>query len=138
MASEERPIIIPTYKRVWNIPRFLYKIDRFKLFRPVTYWQIMYFFIGIAIAAILNNFFLFAMIPSIIKFLILPFGLAWYLSKAKHDGKAPHRWLATYVIYLLSPKHLNRYKRIRLSSNKKYGGISTFRELYELTDNRET
>jgi len=129
---DEKPIVIRTYKRIWKFPRILYKIDRFKLLRPVTYWQILYFFIGIILAAILNQFFFFSWIPSIVKFLIFPIGLSIYLSKAKHDGKAPHRWLLTYIRYLAMPKVYNRYKPVYVKRREKHTGVATFRELYEL------
>lgn len=130
---DERPIIIRTYKRVWKLDRFLYRIDKYKLPFPVTYWQILYFFLGFFLAGFLNRwFFLFTMLPAIAKFLLFPIAFAWYLSKAKHDGKAPHRWLWTYIRYLLYPKVFNRHRPVRLAAKERYVGVCTFRELYQI------
>jgi len=128
---EDRPIIIPTYKRVWKIERVMYKIDRIKLIRPVSYWQLGYFVLALIFIAATG---IFNFLPVMVRYLLLPIAVSFYLSKAKHDGKAPHRWIITYVKYLTAPKVFNRYKPIVVSKSEKYLGSCTFRELYERED----
>lgn len=130
---DERPIVIPVYKRVWKVERYLYRIDRFKLLRPVTYWQIGYFFISVIAMYLLSKYVgIFNFVPVLVRYIVIPIGLAYYLSKARHDGKAPHRWIYGYARYLLSPRYYNRYRRITKKKRHRYSGHTTFREIYNI------
>ena len=133
---EERPIHIKSYKRVWKIERILYKLDdRIKLWKPVTLWQLIYFFLAIILVAVIDfNTFLIGWIPELVRYGGIPFAISYYMSKVKHDGKTPHRWFYTIIKYYVSNKRLNRYKPIGEQANIKYSGTCTFRELYNKED----
>jgi hypothetical protein len=130
---DEDVIVSKTYKRVWRLERFFYNIERFKLPRPVTFSQLGYFFVGLVIVFIIQGVapFLLAWMPSsLIRYLGLPFILSWYLSKKKHDGKAPHKWLWVQFKYHFSPKYITRYKYADKPGVKKYTGTTSIREWY--------
>ncbi|KZE78157.1 hypothetical protein AV654_19470 [Paenibacillus elgii] len=129
--NEESPYVIPTYKRVWKIERTLVRLDRFKLPRPITIWQIIYFMVAFVVVLIIDkNTPLLSWLGGTLRYVFLPGAIAFYLSKVKHDGKAPHRFLLTIIKYELSPKILNRYKAAETAGKQKYEGVCTFRELY--------
>src|SRR5690606_20697733 len=117
--------------------RFFYHIDRFKLPRPVTFLQALYFIVSLFIVILLNGIapFVLGWIPStLVHYFIIPGLMAIYLSKVKYDGKAPHKWVYTQIRYLLSHKYINRYKPADKPGNKSYSGITTVRELYTVID----
>ncbi|MGN7457436.1 TcpE family conjugal transfer membrane protein [Paenibacillus pasadenensis] len=142
MTDQERPVVIPSYKRVWKIERYLYRIDRIRLFKPVTYLQIGYFAVAFLALFFFNQFTggLLEHIPlvggTISRFIVLPLLIAYYLSKAKHDGRPPHKWLWTYMNYRMQPKLYNRYEALHVAKKESYSGKLTFRELYEVTGSK--
>jgi hypothetical protein len=129
----EDALEIMTYKRVWKFPRILYKFERFKLPRPVTLWQVFYWFVAFVVVVIINrSTHVLDWIPAILRYIFLPGAVAYYLSKVKHDGRAPHRWLFVNLKYQLQPKYYSRYIPLAPAGKKQYNGDCTFREVYEV------
>ena len=116
---------IRIYNHVFRIEKTVYSIQGIPLPIPVSYRQ-MLFFVGTAMLMILLNPF-----PPIswieyhlIKFVGIPFIVAWFFTRKTLDGKAPHRFILRYVEYKLSPHYFARYKPIRHGIREYEGEIA--------------
>lgn len=129
--NQEKPYQIRTYKKVWKFERILYRFDRFRLPRPVTVWQLVYFFIGIILVVVIqNNTGLLSFVPDLVRYIGIPVGFSWFLSKVKLDGRHPFRWLVAMVLYLFEPKAINRYQPSENLTKCKYSNTCKFRYWY--------
>ena len=110
MENESR-VILRTYKSVWKIPRKLYSIDSIKLFVPVDVDQAMYFIASLCIAFLLLKLLPFLdSLPFIFKYVAIPYGLMKFFTKQKLDGKLPHKFFLDYIVFLMAPGKLSRFK----------------------------
>jgi hypothetical protein len=44
----------------------------------------------------------FKIIPSVLRFIAIPFGASQFLLKKKLDGKMPHKYMVSWVNYMLT------------------------------------
>jgi len=138
MQEDRVSYTVKTYKRVWKIEKTFYSFERWKLPRPVTVQQMLYFIIAVLVVVFIHFRapILLAWIPwFVVKFIGVPGLIAFYLSKIKHDGLAPHKWLYVQINYWLSPKYLAKFSQIEKPGRLKYSGITRFREHYQVTEN---
>jgi MFS superfamily sulfate permease-like transporter len=108
--DEERYITIKNYSHVWNVDHTIYTIQGVKLWFPVNLKQAGTFLIALAavfifkrILPVINNPFLFLLIPA---------GITWLVTKQKLDGKRIHTWIYGQIQYFFSAKVLNKYRPI--------------------------
>jgi hypothetical protein len=116
---------IRIYNHVFRIEKTIYSIQGIPLPIPVSYRQ-MVFFVGTAIAMILLNRF-----PPIcwieyhlIKFIGIPFLVAWFFTRKTLDGKSPHRFILRFMEYTLSPHLFARYKPVNQGMCKYEGEVA--------------
>ncbi|MEK5394025.1 TcpE family conjugal transfer membrane protein [Margalitia sp. FSL K6-0131] len=132
--QEDGHVYVRTYKRMWRFERYFYSFDRFKLPRPITWWQLWYFLIAELVIIVINaNTPLLVWVNTfIVKFVVFPGVISFYLSRKKHDGKSPHKFFYSQIKYYLLPKIYCRYKKVSRPGIIKYSNMIKFRENYEL------
>jgi hypothetical protein len=107
---------LPTYTKLFEIERKLYKIFDLELPRPVGLLEALAFLVtllGIVIVMSLlgagitvDNAFLYVVPPGVV---------AWLISQQFDvtDAKRPHVWLVAQLRFLLEPRHLARLEASR-------------------------
>lgn len=98
--SDDRKIRILSYDKVWSVEKKIHAIYNFKLPVPVAIDQFQYV-AGIVIIMFLP---IFHFLPTIIRFVMIPYFGSNYLSKIKLDGKNPIRFFLGYIGYLVSER----------------------------------
>lgn len=102
MEKEECPRVrIYSYRKVWKVEKKIYSFMNVKLPGPINPHEFME---GLGIALfmlLLSRLFPFAAaVPSVLKYLVLPYVTVRYLMKLRLDGKNPFRYWAGYCQYL--------------------------------------
>ncbi|EHI54574.1 hypothetical protein HMPREF9333_02263 [Johnsonella ignava ATCC 51276] len=103
MSIEPKKINLRSYNKVWKIENRIYAIQNIVLPVPVSPREVLYFFI-IAFIMLLLSFLIppLKIIPSILRFVAVPFGVSQFLLKKKLDGKMPHKYMMSWVNYMLT------------------------------------
>jgi hypothetical protein len=108
---------IKAYTNIWRVEKVFYKINDFKLPRPITFSQGMWFLGGFLFMLffgkipplnLIDNFF--------IKNLGIPILLAIVMSKKTFDGKKPYSFLISFIRFIVSPKKRSRDKTKKLEN----------------------
>lgn len=109
------------YDSLWQIKRKLYGIEGLKFPVPVPYPVLFFFCAGLIIMFVVTGMFgalnwnQFA-----VKYIFFPGLFAWFCTKIKLDGKAPHRFFLGLLRYVWMPKQLTRYKPVKVCGICKY------------------
>lgn len=128
-----KPKILRTYNSVWKVEKVLYGIQDIPLPIPITYRQIGFFGTGVLLMYVLNYFPPFSLLHlGLIEYVFLPGLFSWFFTKKLLDGKAPHRFLLSVLMYHFSPHLLNRYKEIADIKTYKYTGTVGYRTLHRI------
>lgn len=124
---ELESVRLRTYKQVWTQERVIYQIERVRLPFPVSFRQAGVFAAVAALMVALSGIPVVAESSPLLRYLVIPGGLTWFLTKQRLDGKPPLRWLLSILRYAFSPKRLNRLRpmpnrpaRLRLRSPLRY------------------
>jgi hypothetical protein len=85
--------------------------DKIALWRPLSWMSILYFaivelvFVIVAKLPLLNlPYELISAFFSPAVYYVLPAGVVWLLFNAQLDGRAPHLWAYSYLLFLVRPK----------------------------------
>jgi hypothetical protein len=97
-----------TYRQVWSTERVIYQIERVRLPFPVSFRQAGVFGAAMAVMFLISRIPLVAALPGLLRYIVIPAAVTWFLTKQRLDGKPPLAWLLTMLKYALSPKRLNR------------------------------
>lgn len=126
IALQDRRITLRTYRQVWHLEQVIYQIERVRLPFPVTFRQAGIFGLSLLVMAVLSRVPPVSSLSPVLRYLLVPGLLAWYLTNHRLDGKLPHRWALSMLRYWLSPWRLNRFrpingtKRLRLVAHVSY------------------
>lgn len=103
-----------TYAQVWRLERVIYQIEGVNLPFAITMQQMMFFAGCILVMAFLSKILPgLSRVGAVARYLILPAFVTWFLTRQRLDGKAPHRWVWKMLLFLSSPKRLNRLQPLR-------------------------
>jgi len=108
---EKDSTILRTYGKVWNHEKKIYSIDRIKLIVPINPNDLLYFAVGLVFVVVITSIIpIFAGVPFVFKYILLPFAIMKFMTKKKLDGKMPHFFLVGCISYLLLPKKISRFQ----------------------------
>lgn len=103
MSVEPKKINLRTYNKVWKIENRIYAIQNIVLPVPVSPREVLYFFvIAFIILMISNIVHPIKIIPSVLRFIMIPFGTSQFLLKKKLDGKMPHKYFVSWIKYVFT------------------------------------
>lgn len=117
-----------TYRQVWNQERVIYQIERVRLPFPVSFRQAGLFGIAALAMALLSAIPPIGSASPVLRYLLIPGALTWFLTRQRLDGKPPLRWLLSILRHALSPKRLNRFRPLPGHPNRiRFRGAIAFR-----------
>lgn len=107
--------VVKSYTNVWKLNRTFFTIGNVKLPAPVSMNFMIYFIVIVIPIALLGD--LLSNIPGIIRYVIIPGGLAWIFDKKMIDGKNPYQFIRSicthyYIIWVKGYK-VNRFKHYK-------------------------
>jgi hypothetical protein len=119
---------IRVYNQVFRIEKTVYSIQGINLPQPVSYRQMAFFIGSLLVMIVLNAFPPVNMIDLfLVKFVGIPFLVAWFFTRKTLDGKAPHRFIARYIEHKLSNHQFARYKNMEKRKKYQYDGVIAYR-----------
>ena len=107
---------LPTYTKLFEIERKLYKVFDLELPRPVGILEAAAFIGTLLVITVFMSLFHFGITADNAFLYVVPPGVAaWLISQQFDitDAKRPHRWIIAQIKYLLEPRHL-----VRLEPNR--------------------
>lgn len=104
---------IRTYRQVWQQEHVIYQIERVRLPFPVSLRQAGVFAASAAAMLIVSKLPGVANTSPVLRYVLVPGLITWFLTRQRLDGKPPLRWLSSWLAYLLSPKRLSRFQPVR-------------------------
>jgi hypothetical protein len=102
-AVGHEPVRLRTYRQVWLQEKVIYQVERIRLPFPISLRQASLFALFALILGLVGGF-----LPPLLRFLLLPGLLTWFLTRQRLDGKPPLLWLRSLLRYLFAPKQLRR------------------------------
>ena len=127
---------LKSYTSIWSIEKVIYAINDFRLPFPVTFTQMTWFVLSLFSVMLLSNVPPLSFIEgALLKYVGIPIGLTWFMSKKTFDGKKPYGFLKSAVTYFFRPKVTYAGKTVRLKRTKVNEAITTVRsETHALSD----
>lgn len=107
---------IKSYSSVWRVEKILHAISDYKLPFPITFFQMGCFSVTLILVILWKDSPPLNLMGSdmfLVKFLGIPFGVTWFLSKKTFDGKKPLNFLITVFLYIFRPKTTFGGKAVR-------------------------
>lgn len=110
---------IKSYTSIWNVEKVLYAISDITLPFPVTFTQMAWFIATLFCAFMFSDLPPFCFMENVlIKYFIIPAGVAWFMSQKTFDGKKPYSFLKSVILYLVRPKVTYAGKPVRLKKRQ--------------------
>lgn len=110
---QERPrLVVNNYTDIWKWDLVLYAVHGHKLPWPANLKVLAIFTVNVFVFMFLGHTLLF-FLPFTWKYIAAPAGVTYLLHKLKLDGKDPHKWMWGMILFLLRPKTLYRYQKVK-------------------------
>ena len=121
---------VKVYTPLVRYERIQYAILDVELPFPVTFKQLGFFFSSLAFMIIFVHLPGFGFMESwwLINYAVIPFGLTWFFTKFKMDGKSPHIYLLNYMQYQISAKTYSKYEKASAHAKYQYKTNVTYRK----------
>ncbi len=122
--ENDRKIILYSYRKVWFVEKKIYAIQNIVLPVPVNPYELLEFIIAAGVMLFLCRLIpALENVPSMIRYVIIPYIIVKYLMKLKLDGKNPVKYFISLVPYLITKgfyvEHFQSYpdkqEKIKLS-----------------------
>lgn len=121
--------MIYSFDAVLRAPKTLHAIEltpngshKIPLWRPIAWINFIYFIIVVAL------FVLAAHVPvldvmsdmwaPLVYYVVFPFGVTWLIFQVDFDGRVPHLWALSYLVYMRRPKRTIAGRRMTPSGTK--------------------
>lgn len=119
---------IKSYTSIWNVEKILYAIEDLNLPFPMTYSQMAWFVMSLLVVILLGNVPPLSFIDgTLIKYLGIPAGITWFMSRKTFDGKKPYSFMKTVIMYAVRPKVTYAGKPVKLKKEALDTVITTVR-----------
>lgn len=106
---------IKTYTNIWRIEGVLYSLYDIKLPVPITYTQIGYLVLSFLFIVMFSDTFPLSIINNpLLKYLVIPIGFSWFMSKKTFDGKKPYKFIISFIKYHFRNKLTTKSREINL------------------------
>lgn len=111
-------IVLRSYNKINNIEKTIYTIQNWKLPIPINLYAAIYFIIFFLVMFLIKRILPFLnVIPSIIRYVMMPYFISKYMRQKKLDGKKPWKYAVDYIIYLFNRN--NTYERFKMAKMPK-------------------
>lgn len=112
--ESEKTIKIYSYKKVWNVEKKIYTISKVTLPVPINPFDLVAYLGAAIFIVVLGKIFpVIASMPMIIRVVLVPYGMTYYLVRVKLDGKNPFKFLIGYIQYFFTEKgqYLQQFRK---------------------------
>lgn len=109
---EQEKVRLRTYQQVWAQERVIYQIERVRLPFPVSFRQAGVFAVVLISMIFLSGLPGFDLISPLLRYVAIPAGATWFLTRQRLDGKSPLLWLLSIIRFYFAPKRLNRLRPV--------------------------
>jgi len=101
----EKKITIYSYSKVWKVEKKMYRLANIPLPVPINPYDLLYFAIIFVLMVFLGKILPFiAAMPTVIRFIMIPYFITGVLMKRKLDGKNPIKFFGGCIVYFLTEK----------------------------------
>lgn len=111
---------LKSYTNIWKVEKVLYGISDIKLPFALTFSQL-----GWLVGTELLVIFILKKIPPLcysdnilFKYVVLPVGVMWFMSKKTFDGKKPYSFVKSVMSYICRPKVTYAGKKVNFEKHK--------------------
>lgn len=126
---------LKSYTSIWSVEKVIYAINDFQLPFPVTFSQMAWFVLSLFIVVLFSDIPPFSLINgAFLKYLGIPVGVTWFMSKKTFDGKRPYGFLRSLFLYTIRPKKTFAGKKIELAKEKADEPITVVRSVVYVPD----
>ena len=111
---------LKSYTSIWKVEKVLYGIQDVTLPFPLTFSQmawlagsllaVIFIFDGLPPLCYTDNF--------LIKYVVIPAGITWFMSKRTFDGKKPYSFLKSALLYMVRPRLTYAGKKVAYKKEK--------------------
>lgn len=111
---EKKKVKIFSYTKVWRVEKKIYSISNKPLPRPINPYDLLAFAGVVLFMIILEHILPFmTAIPTVIRYVGIPYMIVVYLTKKKLDGKNPIMYFGGCIIYFFTTRgtYLQRFKK---------------------------
>lgn len=106
---------IKSYTSIWNVEKVIYSLMNYNLPFPLTFTQIAWFMGVLFFNIVFQNLPPLSMTDNVLlKYIVMPAGVTWFMSQKTFDGKRPYSFFRSAVSYYLRDKKTFAGKAIRL------------------------
>lgn len=105
---------IKSYTSIWRVDRIIYALSDLPLPIPMTSSQITWFVGSFMVVLMFGKVFPLSLIDNMLmKNIILPIFITWFMSAKSFDGKRPYSYVRSMFGYCIRPKEKFCGKRIK-------------------------
>lgn len=96
---------IKSYTGIWNVEKVIYAINDIQLPFPITFNQMTWFVLTMFFIIVFSKLPPLTLIDNVlIKYVAIPIGITWFMSKKHFDGKKPLSFLKSVCSYAIRSK----------------------------------
>lgn len=107
---------LKSYTSIWSVEKVIYAINDFKLPFPVTFSQMAWFVGSLFFVIFLSHIPPLSLIEgTLLKYIGIPVGLTWFMSRKTFDGKKPYRFIQSMLLYFVRSKLTYAHKKVTFS-----------------------
>src|SRR4051794_11411748 len=109
---------IRSFRVVFALERRIHRVDRFRIPLPygVPVRAAVYAFVALVLIVLASRLpavgELVALLPAPLRFVALPVGAGFLLSRARVDGRPAHRFLVSYARHRCAPRYISAFRPI--------------------------
>ncbi|MCO8288892.1 conjugal transfer protein [Tetragenococcus halophilus] len=127
---------LKSYTSIWSVEKVIYAINDFKLPFPVTFSQMAWFVGSLFFVIFLSHIPPLSLIEgALLKYIGIPVGLTWFMSRKTFDGKKPYRFIQSVLLYFVRSKLTYAHKKVNFQKeNMNQETTIVRREWHEIPD----
>lgn len=104
---------IKIYSTSWKLEKMIYGVSDISFIVPLTITQIVWLFVSLLFIITFSDSFPLVYIDNaLLKYLVIPIGITWFMSQKTFDDKKPFKYLLTVVLYLFRTKRTYRHQKL--------------------------
>lgn len=126
---------IKSYTSIWNVEKVLYALNDLKLPFPITYSQMVWLVLSLMLVVTFRHVPPLSLIGAeLVKYVAIPVGITWFMSKKTFDGKKPYGFVKSVISYVVRSKRTCMGKKVVFRKQKASEYITIVRRITYVPD----
>lgn len=110
---------VKSYTSIWSVEKVIYAVNDLQLPFPVTFTQMTWFIFSLLFVMMFGKIPPLSLIDgALLKYIGIPVGFTWFMSRKTFDGKKPLGFLKSMITYCIRPKITYGLKKVELKNIK--------------------